>query len=223
MLAFIDDICIIANDVKSLEQIFDKVDALFGLLGLPLSKEKCAIMLVNQDRSTVKGTSMENLSVVKTFKYLGEYISSDGTNSDSYSNFIKTIGRRLYGLDNRKNITDEEKLAIFNKVLLPSMTRRLALMYDLNKRQKNNIVALVKKYLDKWGNDDEVSLFSLLSNLLKDADDEFIKNSDLDIKDEDGEDIEIKDFVIKDTLDVKYTDINEDEQVLNGLEEIEAE
>lgn len=222
LLAFIDDVCIIAKDVESLGKIFDKVEALFNLLGLPLSKEKCAIMLVNQDRDQIKGTSLENLSIVKTYKYLGEYISSDGTNSDSYSNFIKTIGRRLYGLDNRK-VTDEEKLAIFNKVLLPSMIRRLALMYDLNKRQKNNIVALVKKYLDKWGNDDEVCLFSLLSNLLKDADDQFIKNSDLDIKDEDGEDIEIKDFVIKDTLDVKYTNINDDEQILNGLEEIEAE
>ena len=49
---------------------------------------------------------------------LGEYLSSDGTVTESYDQFIKMLGKKLFAIDKKKS-DDSTKLTFFTKCMLP--------------------------------------------------------------------------------------------------------
>lgn len=234
-LAYIDDVAIVCKDRQSLETVYAELKKIFLAFGLPLNQSKCAVMYVNEtDHLKDDESSLKGIPVVKTYRYLGEYISSDGSVTESYARFIKDLGRKLYGLDNKK-ITDEEKLSVFGKFLKPWITKKLMLMYDLSKTQKLKIIVLVKQYLNKWTNitnkgsmntsnkntkdakiDENLQFFGNLQEAVDKMEDDVIKKMertrDKDVDKGLQEDIDLSNFVLKDnrSIDFKYEDINDD-------------
>ena len=214
--AFIDDICIVCKDTQSLTEMFNKLESLFQIMGLKFNLDKSAIMLVNHTEEEEKDYNLRNMKKVKTFKYLGEYISVDGTCTVSYAQFMKELVSKMNRLDSQ-NITNEKKLETFNKCLLPFIQRRLTMMYDLSNTSKLKVLVIIREYLDKWGGKIEVQLFSTISKLLEGVDDEIIVGIEVNDDFDDGTDENTnKDYnkilnnMITKDFDFGYKDINEE-------------
>ena len=67
--AYIDDVCILAKDMKSLEIIYNKIKFFYECIGLKLNSSKSAIMRINCQEN-----GFDNVPLVNGYKYLGEYI-----------------------------------------------------------------------------------------------------------------------------------------------------
>ncbi len=219
LTAFVDDICIITKDVISLEFIYDKLEELLKPLGLPINKDKCAIM-VNNDNYNVAG-SLSAIQKVNVFKYLGEYLASDGSSTESYVQFLKHVTRRLLVLDS-KNYTNDQKMYIFNAMILPWIQRKTMAMYDLERTRRLKIVSILKSYLEKWSNDVNVDIFTNINQVLSVSDDTVINNvkfSNEDIDHELEQDIDIANFVMKDShIRIEYSQIDNDFELDMQLE-----
>ena len=209
--AFIDDISIICKDMDSLEDIYNKLKFMLSSIGLPINKSKCGIMKIN-----CKGNTFDNIKLIDTYKYLGEYLSSNGTNTQSFSVFISTLRKKLYSLD-RKKLDKLTKLGFFTKCMLPWIQKKMAVMYDLDKNDKIKIISLIKKYLTKWGNESNVRMFIFVADLLLHSKDEVINNANFNNNPE-GDDItdeEIKDMMLNDDdhIEFEYSEINKEPNV----------
>jgi hypothetical protein len=247
--AFIDDIAIIANSSEHALFIFRELKRLLATIGLSLNASKCAYMVVNDEdikeenikeeikveikvtkvtkEEEIKINQANKLPKVDTYKYLGEYISSDGTTCESYNKFISLLGKKLFSLD-KKKLDINIKLKFFSKCFLPWIQRKMAAMYDMTKLEKVKIIYVIKKYINKWGNTEDVTIFNFITKSLSDSQDEVIKKMninvnheefDLDIKD----DIELANSCFKpgNTIDIgiTYDKINKEPVIGDIIEE----
>lgn len=217
-LVFLDDICLICKDCESLIYVYTKLEEVLKQLGLSFNYNKTAIMLIN-DNSKLDKTCLENISKVNVYKYLGEYISSDGTNYESYEKFLSELGKKLYIID-KKNVTNDIKLNQFNEWILPIIHRRLTIMYDLKNNQKFAISSLVNKYMKKWGNNEEIKLFSDISSIIRESNDIIIKNMKINENIESSLSLDSLEFVKLKKIDFKYNDIQKDKEIDKILEKL---
>lgn len=188
--AFVDDICMVCNDMTSLKNMFNRIEYLLNSIGLPLNKNKCSYMSINpSDPNNV----FDNIPNKKVYKYLGEYLSFDGTSSESYSRFTAMLARKLMSLD-RKKVDDSVKLGLFSKCMLPWIQRKLLIMYDISFNKKTNIVSLIKKYLIKWGSEEQIHIFTFIADMILESNDQVIKKYDFNNKDEDMNDLDVNDM-----------------------------
>lgn len=211
LTAFIDDICIVTNDLESMKDIYFKLKGLLEILGLQFNTSKSALIHINKPEES-QNYEIDGIKSVKSYKYLGEYLSSDGTVTESYTEFMKELGRKLFALD-KKKIDKETKLKFFSKCLLPWVQRKMLVMYDLDRRQRINIVSLIKRYITTWGNSEDLQIFTFVSNIFEDSKDEVIKKIDCSQKYVDTmEDIEIANNVMNkngsNNLNFTYDNIN---------------
>jgi hypothetical protein len=215
LLAYMDDICIICKDKDSLNKAYERLEKSLETLGLSVNKQKTAIMLVGEDETGLENTSLKGIPLVKTFKYLGEYISSDGTNTEAYNAFFRDLGRKLFAI-NKKKMTNKEKFDLFDKTILPSVHRKLTMMYDLNNTQKYNILVLVNRYTNTWRETDTVAdtiqLFSDSKSILNSIKDSVLNSFDLQIDVQ--EDMDLSNFVFKNNkVEFKYGDKDSDQMI----------
>jgi hypothetical protein len=224
LTAFVDDICIICKDVVSLEAVYKKLSESLKMLGLPINKSKCAIMVVNDPTAT--SGDLSQIQKVNVFKYLGEYISSDGSSTESYVQFLKGASRRLIGLDNRK-IENKFKIEIFNKCMLPWIQRKMLAMYDISATNRLKIVSIIKPYFEKWGHSDLINIFSNVSTILNDSKDNIIANANFENEDFDEvlqNDVELANYVLKDSnVKISYNEIDDEFKLdleMDALEEL---
>jgi hypothetical protein len=89
----------------------------------------------------------------------------------------------------------------------------MLVMYDLNRKQRINIVSLIKRYITTWGNNEELQIFTFVSTIFEDTKDEVIKKIDFSQKYVDTmEDIEIANNVMKkgnsNNLNITYDNVN---------------
>jgi len=214
--AFIDDICIVGKNQTSVNFVYGKLQELLNQLNLPINQEKSALMIVNDPTPTP--ASLANIQKVNVFKYLGEYISNDGSYAESYTQFLKQISRRLISIDTKK-ITNEQRIKLFSEFLSPWIQRKTMAMYDLHKKNRLKIVSLIKPYLEKWQHPDieNVHIFSDVSMIIKDSTDDVIKNTIMEEDDDDtnfDDDMEIVKHVLKDTsIQLKYDEIDDDFEI----------
>jgi hypothetical protein len=160
--AFVDDICIICNDMEKLQFMYKRVSFLLNSIGLPCNKLKCAYMSINPSDPT---KLLEAVPPVKVYRYLGEYISIDGSSTESYKIFMGMLTKKLMSLD-RKKIDEDTKLKFFSKCMLPWIQRKLMVMYDIGIEDKKQIVSVVKKYLIKWGSEEDIHIFTFIADML---------------------------------------------------------
>jgi len=215
--AFIDDVCVIAKDADALQEVYNKLKFLFACLGLKLNASKSAIMTVNCNTSGFDG-----IPVVKNTKYLGEILSCDGLTNESYKEFISELGKKLFQLD-KKKVDNATKLCFFSKCMLPWVQRKMMIMYDIDNDNRHNIVAVLKKYLQKWGNNDTVKIFSFITDLLLSSHDIIIKNAEFDknIDEKLMTDIDLANCIINDAnIDCSYSSINKSPKVTDIDEEL---
>ncbi len=215
LLAYMDDICLICKDKDALVQTYERLEKSLEMLGLSINKQKSVIMLVNEENKGLEDTTLKNIPCVKTFKYLGEYISCDGTNTEAYNIFFKDLGRKLYAIS-KKKLTNKEKFDLFDKCILPSVHRKLTIMYDLTNNQKYNILVLVNRYINTWketeGMTDTIQLFSDSKAILSCINDSVLSSFDLQIDVQD--DMDLNNFVFKNNkMEFKYGDKNQDEMI----------
>ena len=87
-------------------------------------------------------------------------------------------------------------------------------MYDIDKNTRLKIVAIIKPYLERWGHQGDINLFSNVSTIVNTSKDEVIKNVEFNEDDFDvdlADDIEIANYVLKDAhIHLNYSDIDKD-------------
>jgi hypothetical protein len=206
--AYMDDICIICKNRESLAIVYKDLHDLLQLLGLPINHSKTAVMLINDANPS---PPIEGVAMTKTQKYLGEYISSNGDNAESYSSFIKHVGRSLENI-NRKKCPVDEKVDMFNNYLMPYIQYRLTVMFDLQTQQKEKIVGLIMKYLKGWDNNVTLNIFVTVMDTIKTTTDEIIQkmeineNYDSDLIDDT---IDLSNFVLTGEVISDYSKLDE--------------
>lgn len=224
LTAFVDDICIICKDMASLEIVYAKLKELLNGLGLPINMSKCAVISVN-DTTTAQG-ELQTVQKVNNFKYLGEYISKDGSSTESYIQFIKNLSRRLMAVE-KKNCPNTDKVKVFTAYISPWMQRKTMAMYDLDLQKRLKIIAILKQYLDKWGYTDPVNIFSNVMTVVSESTDSIISKVKFEDEEFDAEledNIEVANYVLKDTnISITYDQIDDDFQLDVQLEEIVSE
>lgn len=217
LTAFVDDICVICDNMQSLQIVYDKLVVLLNMLGLPVNKKKCAVMTVN-DNTKVTG-DLDTMQKKNVVKYLGEYISNDGTCTESYVQFIKSLGRKLKSVDVSKNCDDKKRIELFNQIIMPWIQRKSLAMYDITTNQRLKIISIIKPYIEKWDKEAEINanIFSNVSSILNVSNDSIISNVKFEDEDFDQAletEIDIANYVLKDTtIKLDYNQINDDFQL----------
>src|SRR5205085_2369268 len=120
--------------------------------------------------NTTVSQDLQDIQKVNTFKYLGEYVSKDGSSTESYIQFIRNLSRRLISIDKR-NVPNSEKVKVFTGFISPWMMRKTLAMYDINLSQRLKIIAILKQYLDKWSYTDPVNVFSNVMSVVNESTD----------------------------------------------------
>jgi len=221
LTAFMDDICVICKDTDSLEIVYNKLVELLTIIGLPINESKSALMLVNNNLE-IKG-NISKIQKVNTFKYLGEYLSNDGSSTESYVQFLKMVTRKLMAID-RKSMPNSMKYDIFQKCAVPWIQRKTMVMYDISMTTRLKMISIVKPYLEKWGYvNDTPNLFSNVIPVINDSKDEVIcQLKDIDFDDDLQQNIDISNYVLKEThIKLEYNQINDEFELDEILEKIE--
>lgn len=210
--AYMDDICIICKDTQSLNIIYPKLLELLKTLGLERNKDKCATMFVNSSSDNLQGELAE-INKVNVFKYLGEYISNDGKNIESYKQFIKMLARKLKSIDAKSVWPDQYKIQVFNTCVLGWAQRKALTLYDLSQTNRLKIIAIIKEYLTKWNYTGDINIFSTVNSIVSNSTDGIITK--VEFKDEDFDDdlennIEIANYVLRDAnVKLEYSQIDD--------------
>lgn len=198
LTAFIDDIAIVCNSVASAQLIFDDFGDLFRTLGLEINKEKSAIMTINED--TVPQKSLATIQKVQKFKYLGEYLTSNGDSSEPYAELLTNITGRLIRININTRLDDAQKIKAFETFILPQLQKKLLTMYDIGTTRRIKIASIIKTYLTKWGYKSSVDLFGDLIGVMSASDDEVIQGiiaENICSDDTLEQDIAITDYIFK--------------------------
>ena len=211
--AFVDDICIICKDLTSVEIVYKKLVEALKMLGLPINKAKSALMVVNDNTNVGTLQELSQIQKVNMFKYLGEYVSSDGSCTESYIQFLSGVSRKLKVIDSKK-CPIEDKLKFFEAFVVPWIQRKTMVMYDLKMTNRLKIVAIIKPYIEKWGSSGSVNLFSNVTTILNESTDNIISSvtfNTADFDDELEKNIEIANYVIKDSnVKLEYGEIDDE-------------
>nr|MBA3750704.1 reverse transcriptase family protein [Nitrosopumilus sp.] len=174
LTAYVDDICIICKDIASAEKVLGQFIEKSLELGLPISKEKSMAMVINGDLGV---KDIGGLAIVNEYKYLGETINNQASNTVYFDIFFKSVYRRLKIIENKK-CDEETKKIMISKMIIPSLKRRLLLMYDLSIGQKKKISSSVTPFLEKF----ELSceLFADVTEIIKSSKDIVIQKIGID-------------------------------------------
>lgn len=223
-VAYMDDICITCKDTNLLGIVYDKIVELFTMLGLPLNHDKSGLMTVNIPKEQIN-PKFANVTSLKTVKYLGEYISDDGTCSETYIQFLKHVTARLAILD-KKNISTEKKIETFTSLIAPWINRKTMIMYDIGKVKTLKIVAIIKPYLEKWNNQQDIQLFYNISPILNESQDEIIKAIEFNDENFDEElenSLDLSNYILKvSPTQLMYNEIDDDTIIDLELEKYES-
>jgi len=216
LTAYMDDVTIICADVKSAQILYTEFERLCKMLGLSIGKSKCAIMTLNDEDNFD-----DEIIKVDIFKYLGEYLSTDGTSGESYIFFMKMLNMRLKSLDNKswdKTIKSQK----FKEEILPWIQRKTLLMYDISNEQRLKIVAVLKPYTEKW-DIVEYEIFTDAVTIINNSEDSIIKEiKDTELNENLEHDIEIANYVYSNTdIKFKYSQVDEEFALALELENLE--
>lgn len=82
----------------------------------------------------------------------------------------------------KRNLPNDQKIVLLTSKIIPFLHKKFAVLYDVSVIEKLKILRIIKYYAEKWGmnyNDDINVLFDM-KELLKDTDDEILKNLDFE-------------------------------------------
>lgn len=181
LLAYVDDICLISDDLESAFFVFKEMKALFKRAGFYFSIEKCAVMLVNHNNYKT-GDKYEGFTIVDNIKYLGAYIQNNGKFIDSFNAVYKKLFSRLKWIDKNKKKTNEDKISDVTSQVLPWINYNIKLMYDVDIAHIKKFIVFINYYLRKWGYKQIINIKSEYDNFKQIVTDpviiEIINNND---------------------------------------------
>lgn len=228
LTAYVDDICIICKDNASAQIVFDEFEKALNMLGLPISISKSAVMTINNNDQSQRINEL--FKQVDIYRYLGEDLTIDGSSTKSCSDFLKSMTKKMYILDNKK-CTNEDKILIYEKMILPWIQRKTILLYDITMSNRMKIVVIIKTFMEKWGldvekwsNENPIGLFFNIFKIVRSSQDYIIK--ELGIKCEDTihdleKNIDVANYIIKDSnIDFSYDQIDDDYRLDEELEHL---
>lgn len=215
MLAYIDDIAIVCENSDKLKTTYLKLKELLATIGLSINMSKCAKMTINCEMKDI-----DNIPETKIYKYLGENISSDGTPSESYLAFIRSLTAYLIKLNVTKRIDNVERMKQFKTLILPFIKRKLVILYDISIKQRASIMHIIKYYVNRWNDDNEdIEVLVNIYEIIDTMDDTYIKNN---FNADDYECIKNTKLLIHDkNVNYTYDDMHEKELVkVDDLDDI---
>lgn len=195
---YMDDICVMCNSTENLKVVTDELKELLLKIGLEVNQSKCAAMYVNEK------SELNTIEHKTSYKYLGEIVNENGKSIESFTMFVKELGRKLYSLNKTKH-SNENKGKIFFESVLPWLQRKAMIMYDVTNEDRLKVIALVNDYLTKWKCKKELKLFALVTELFKTS------SQDKNIKEMNLEDVETIDTKILEDLDLVKATLEENE------------
>ena len=128
LLLFADDTAIFAYSKERLQQLLNKLHCYCKEWGITVNKEKTVVMVFK------KGGKLENidifydsckLQVVKTFKYLGVNLSSNGCFYQAQKCLSVQASRALYSLNtlfDTLSLNVSEKIKLFDSMIMPILS-----------------------------------------------------------------------------------------------------
>lgn len=224
-LAYMDDIAICCKNMEDSKKIFEELEKILLEFGLKINRTKTAQMIINIENpvnnpvnNPVDNPVDTGINKVTKFKYLGEWIWSNGVSQNSLRMLLYIVRSKLIWMDKSK-FTNEQKVLFVTSKLMPIIQKKFAVLYDINLEEKLKVLRIVKYYTEKWGmeNDNEVNILFDINDLLKDTKDEILKN--IDFEDNCYQDNVNDEKVIKMKLsEIKFEYENRDEEVLMNLD-----
>lgn len=171
--AYIDDIVITCKNCEKMNIVYNELKILLHDFGLKINDAKTAYMNINNASPNL----LENVEVTK-YKYLGEWIYSDGSSINAIRNLLYILRSRLMWIDNNANTTIDQKYQYITNIIIPFVQRKFAVMYDVVVEEKLKILKLIKSFTNKWGvvNDAEIFIAFNIKELLNETNDEILKN-----------------------------------------------
>jgi hypothetical protein len=124
IIAYADDITIVAKNQKLLKETIDEIVREGRKVGLELNKEKTKILTTREQTEAMK-IGNDTYECVKTFKYLGITINTEGTNQQEIKEKIMA-GNKAYFANSKtlrsKKIEKKTKIKIYKTLIRPIVT-----------------------------------------------------------------------------------------------------
>lgn len=185
VLAFVDDILLVANYRNDLLKIYQETSELLADMGFKLKLNKLRLLELKQDNLPplmIEGQEVKKLSDTFEFKHLGSYFSQNQNTSDLVQQYcldLEEIFQKIDKLEmNRKEIKNYQKYCIYKTNILPKIRWfLLAETWDFEVIRQIEDVEI--KYLRKWGkkDDDIISILNHTRKIMKDSQYKLFTNS----------------------------------------------
>lgn len=126
-LQYADDILICAHSTKELQEMVDTFSQVYSLLGLKININKSKTLIHNQHHQYYPLIKINNETIenVKSFKYLGSFISDNGNLTPEIQNRIRNSSAAIAKLNERvfknNDISMEVKLRVYKSIILPTL------------------------------------------------------------------------------------------------------
>ena len=175
-MAYMDDIVLICPDMEKTKKVYDEMEKVLMEFGLQINKSKTACMCININNPIDIG-----INQITKYKYLGEWLWSDGSSNNSLRILLYIVRGKLIWLD-KTNYTSEQKYQYITSKLVPIIHRKFSVLYDISLEEKLKVLRIIKSFLNKWGiqNDTEINVVFDIQELLANTNDEILKNLDFE-------------------------------------------
>lgn len=125
-LMFADDCAIITKCPTKLQETLNIITEEFGKYGLKLNEKKTEVMFINCQPPTIPiSINSTDLTITKSFKYLGSIINSNGNIDSEVNNRINAASNTFRGLYLRvwkpHNISLQTKIRIYETTVLSTL------------------------------------------------------------------------------------------------------
>lgn len=149
--AYADDIVLVSNNERELQENMNIWNEILEEYGMRINKEKTKVMAVTEEPKKINIYLEEmELEQVKQFEYLGVTIEDTGKQEIEINKRTGKAIKIYYAMNkqfiNKKEITRQTKIKIFNAIYRPILTYGCE-TWVLNDRQKSKIQATEMKYL----------------------------------------------------------------------------
>lgn len=201
--AYMDDVCIVSDNMEKMQEIYNETVLLLEKLGMKVNRQKCAIMKINIDENS--NLNIDDIETVNVYKYLGEYISSDGTSTYAFDKTMELLKEKCDCIDNYF-LTGENKTKIFNRAIKPWLSRTLVNMYDINNNKRYELTQLLSRYFLRWNSDNpNAEIYINIMDIVNNSNDDIIKNMDFEshLSDNYLKDIYLTNSLLKDKEEIK--------------------
>lgn len=172
-LAYMDDIVVLCNDPVKSNVIYQELESIFADFGMIINKDKTAQMNIN----CINNQPL--VSVVQSYKYLGEIIWSNGSSYNHIKHILGYVKQKVSWLE-KSTISEENKQKYVSSIMIPSIHRKMVTLTDITPNENLKLLKIIDETISKFKSADVdiYKQFDLLS-FVNTSTDPIIKNIDI--------------------------------------------